>query len=294
MPRAARFNTMGGMAAPASPAIAKRLAAVAGAASALLVLAVLTFGLNPLATAVVALVLVLALAVALWTVARLRGERARLRGEVRDLEVAALLLAERIRVAREVHDLVSHGLGMITVRASSALHLAGRDPDALAAALEDVERTSREATGGLRRTIEALRDPDEAAALRPVESLEALPGIVAGAEASGLTVVYRDGDVSGIPTSVQGTIVTLVREGLANAARHAGPTDVAVDLDSDGDAVHVCVRDAGPVPSWHARPGSGHGLTGLRERVTALGGTLHAGPVAGGFELRAVFPVAAP
>jgi signal transduction histidine kinase len=86
----------------------------------------------------------------------------------------------------------------------------------------------------------------------------------------------------------------LVREGLANAARHAGPTDVVVDLDSEGNAVTVRVRDAGPVSSWRARPGSGHGLTGLRERVTALGGTLHAGPSAGGFELRAVFPVAAP
>ncbi|WP_158630254.1 sensor histidine kinase [Glycomyces terrestris] len=280
------------MAAPPSPALAKRLAAVAGAAAALLVLVVLLLGLSPLATAAAALAV--ALAVALWAVARLRGERTRLRAEVRDLEVAALLLAERIRVAREVHDLVSHGLGMITVRASSALHLAGRDPDALAAALEDVERTSREATGGLRRTIQALRDPGEAAALRPVESLEALPAIVAGAEAAGLAVAYRPGDLAGVPASVQATVVAVVREGLANAARHAGPTDVAVDVDADGDAVTVTVRDAGPAPAWRARPGSGHGLTGLRERVAALGGALHAGPAAGGFELRAVFPAAAP
>ncbi|MBO3735302.1 sensor histidine kinase [Glycomyces niveus] len=283
------------MAASPPSAVAKRLGVAAAAAAVLIAVAALLLGLSPLATAAAALVF--ALAAALWALVRLRRERARLRTEVHDLEVSALLLAERIRVAREVHDLVSHGLGMITVRASSALHLAGQDPgraDALSAALADIEQTSREATSGLRRTIQALRDPDETAALRPVETLEALPAIIAGAEASGLTVDYRHGDTAAVPASVQATIVALVREGLANAARHAGPTAVAVDLDSDQDAVTVRVRDAGPAPSWRARPGSGHGLTGLRERVAALGGTLHAGPAAGGYELRAAFPGAAP
>ncbi|MFF9322967.1 sensor histidine kinase [Streptomyces sp. NPDC014735] len=285
------------MAAPSSSAIAKRLVVAVGAAAALVAVAMVVLGLNPWMTAVV--ILVVALGTAAWALVELRNERARLRTEVLDLEVSALLLAERIRVAREVHDLVSHGLGMITVRASSALHLARQDPGtsptesehALFEALTDIERTSREATTGLRRTIQALRDPDETAALQPVESLEALPAVIAQSEAAGLAVTYQHGDVSGIPASVQATIVALVREGMANAARHAGPTDVHLSLDHDHGVVTVSVQDAGPSPSWRARTGSGHGLIGLRERVAALGGTLHAGPgdSGAGYELRAVF-----
>jgi signal transduction histidine kinase len=288
---------MSGMERAPSTGRRRGLLAAAGASAALVLIAVVMLGLNPWVTA--ALVLCAALVVAVRNVVKLRRERARLASEVHDLEVSALLLGERIRVAREVHDLVSHGLGMITVRASSAAHLADRADGferserehALMAALADVEALSREATTGLRQTLQALRDPDDALDLHPVETLEAMHAVIAQAETAGLSVTYRHGELADIPLSFQATVVALVREGLANAARHAGPTEVLVDIDRHEDTVAVSVRDEGPRDSWRARPGSGHGLLGLRERVAALGGTMSAGPLAGdrGYLLRATF-----
>lgn len=267
-------------------------------AAVLVALAVVVFGLDPLMTIVA--FLVVALGGTLWLLAEMRAERKRLALEVVDLETSALLLAERLRVAREVHDLVSHGLGMITVRASSTLHLAQQDgkstlterEQVLVKALSDIEATSREATSGLRRTIQALRAPEESATLQPTENLTALPEIIAQAHSAGLTVGIRHGDLGDIPISLQGAIVALIREGVANSARHAGPTNVAIELDHD-ESVTVSIHDAGPTPAWSAQPGSGHGLLGLRERIESLGGTLHAGPHCSGtgYELRAVFEV---
>ncbi|QAY69479.1 sensor histidine kinase [Xylanimonas protaetiae] len=253
-------------------------------------------GIDPRVTAVVVLTAILATAA--WLLLRARRERARLAAQVDDLEVSALLLAERVRVARDVHDLVSHGLGMITVRAASAAFLAqqGADPPptaretALLDALGDIERISREATDGLRRTLDALRNPDDAA-LAPIDSLDTIPAVMKHAQAAGLRVGYTYGGAETIiPASIQPTIVAVVREGLANAARHAGPTSVEVTIDHDPGAVTVLVRDAGPTPGWAAEPGARHGLLGLRERVAAQGGRLHAGPTMPGYELRAVFP----
>lgn len=261
-------------------------------------LAVVVFGLDPLMTIVA--FLVVALGGALWLLVEMRAKSKRLAVEVDDLETSALLLAERIRVAREVHDLVSHGLGMITVRSSSTLHLAQQDGEStltereqvLVKALSDIEATSREATSGLRRTIQALRAPEESATLQPTENLTALPEIIAQAQSAGLTVGIRHGDLGDIPISLQGAIVALIREGLANSARHAGPTNVAIELDHD-ETVTVSIYDAGPTPAWSAQPGSGHGLLGLRERIESLGGTFHAGPHCSGtgYELRAAFEV---
>ncbi|XBH21205.1 histidine kinase [Jonesiaceae bacterium BS-20] len=281
------------------PVPIKRSILVGFLALLVVVLGVLIFGVNPLYVAGV--LLLVTLSVVLWVLIQVRRDKLQLMSEVHSLETSAILLTERVRVAREVHDLVSHGLGMITVRASSASYLATQGhgvslsnrEDELLAALADIERVSREATGGLRQTILSLRDPDEGAWLTPVETLAALPDVLRAAQAAGLVVTYHAGEMSEVPVAVQTAIVVLVREGLANAARHAGPTDVTVVLSQEEGVVKACVKDSGPSEDWQAKSGTGHGLIGLRERITAVGGSLHAGPrdEGRGYELKAIFTV---
>jgi two-component system, NarL family, sensor histidine kinase DesK len=202
--------------------------------------------------------------------------------------------AERLRIAGDLHDLVSHGLGLITVRAAVAARLTGPDgPTERAAALADIETVSRETTTELRRMLTVLRSPDAPAALRPAESLADLPGIVAAARGAGLDATLDEAACGAVSPGVQLTVCAVVREALSNAARHAGPTRARVALhrdDGGSGAVTVSVRDDGPAAGWEPRPGAGHGLAGLRERVTALGGALDAGPDGAGFAVTARIP----
>jgi two-component system sensor histidine kinase DesK len=208
------------------------------------------------------------------------------------------VLAERLRIARDLHDIVSHGLGMITVRAGTARHLHSQRPredehpgeEALLEALADVENASREATQELRHMLEALRESDEVAPRHPTDSLESLPAIIAGARRAGLHVELHHADLGALSPSVQLAICAIVREGLGNIARHAGSTRARIELSDVSDAVTVAVTDDGPSAGWAGEPGSGHGLVGLHERVTNLGGTLEAGPHISGYRLSAKLP----
>jgi signal transduction histidine kinase len=202
---------------------------------------------------------------------------------------------ERLRIARDLHDLSSHGIGLITVRASSTGFLEG--PDAAAEreqALQDIERVSRQTMTELRRMLALLRAPDDVSApLRPADTLATLPAILTEAERHGLITRF-DGsvpDAADLSQDVQLTACAVVREGLANALRHAGPTTVAVTVVHDEDGLTVGVRDDGPRPGWQAEPGAGHGLTGLRERLATHGGSLIGSSDGAGFHLRARIPV---
>lgn len=239
--------------------------------------------------------------VALWAVSRLRAERVEHRAALAKRDADKAALAERLRLARDLHDIVSHGLGMITVRTAAAAHLHARAPDdqALLAALGDVEEISRTATVELRRMLAALRDAAEGPARQPTDSLAALPGIVDGARRGGLRVESHQEDLGPVSPGAQATICRVVREGLANTARHAGATRVDVRLARTADAVLVTVEDDGPQDGWAARPGTGLGLVGLREILSSLGGALAAGPRPQvgegkeGFRLEATIPEAA-
>ena len=227
-------------------------------------------------------------------------------------ETAARAVAEdRLVIARELHDAVSGNLGAITVRCAVARRLE-TTPDGLRTALDDVETASREATDALRRMLAVLRDENrpptpgalaaipagDAPAAGPVNSLtEALRELIGRARRTGVTVdldapqaaAMTDGLL--VPTAQAATRV--VAEALANTARHAGPTRARVTLRREPGRLRIAVVDDGPATGWEPHPGAGQGLRGLHETLTALGGTLTAGPRADapGFAVEAILPI---
>jgi two-component system sensor histidine kinase DesK len=269
---------------------------VVGAAAVALLLVLLTVGGNGPASVVVPSVLaVTALGVAVWAVHRARADRAAYETRLTDWAAAGAVQAERMRVAGDLHDIVSHGLGLITVRAAAARHVtatggAGSLAEARQA-LDDIEAAAREATAELRRLLSVLRTASDAAAPRmPVDSLDRLPDIARGANLAGLRTTMTVDAVGDVSQGVQVAVCRAVREALSNAARHAGPTDVRVHVRRDGDEVVVSITDSGPDGTWHAGAGAGHGLLSLRERVNGLGGTLIAEPAGAGFRVLVRIP----
>ena len=138
--------------------------------------------------------------------------------------------------------------------------------------------------------LTVLRSPDAAGPRTPLEGLERLDAILAEAGGAGVRARLNLDIRWDVSWGVQVAVCHTVREGLRNVARHTGPSDVEVDVYHDGEAVVTAVVDDGPDGSWHAVPGAGHGLVGLRERVGGLGGTLRAGPEGRGFRLEARIP----
>lgn len=234
----------------------------------------------------------IAVAVLIWALVRSRQQRRAYEDELTDWAAERAAQAERLRIARDLHDLASHGLGLITVRAAAARTLAGPGGDTeRARALADIERTGRAATTELRRMLTVLRTPDDdAAPLRPAETLDDLPGIVEAAGAGGVTATLAADDLGDVSAGVQLTVCAIVREGLSNTARHAGPTGARVVVGRAPGAIVVTVEDDGPVLGWQPHPGAGQGLAGLRERVAALGGTLDAVERREGFRLTVRLP----
>lgn len=251
-----------------------------------------TIGVDSPATgrAVVAVAAALAASVIGWAQLRIRAQRRQYDDELAAWASEQAAQAERLRIAADLHDLVSHGLGLITVRAAAARSVAGSGGEGERAdALADIERVGRETTTELRRMLTVLRDPD-AAPLRPADTIDDLPAIVEAANRTGLTASLGVDDPGDVSPGVQLTVCAVVREALNNTIRHAGPTQARVGVHRDGEAIVVDVSDAGPHEQWQPQPGAGHGLDGLRERVTALGGTLHAASADPGFRVTARIP----
>ncbi|WP_199742245.1 sensor histidine kinase [Streptomyces triticirhizae] len=259
---------------------------------AVVLLVLFAFGVNSTTGWWVALLVNAAMSVSVltWALRRTRAQRLRYEDDLTAWAAERAIGTERLRIAHDLHDLVSHGIGLITVRAAAARRMTGPEGEAeRAEALADIERVGRETTTELRRMLAVLRAP-HSAPLRPADTLDALPAIVAAANASGLAATLDMDDLGEVTPGVQLAICAVVREALHNAVRHAGPTRARVTLRRDGEALTVDVRDAGPVEGWRSQPGAGHGLAGLRERLTALGGTLRAAPAADGFRLAARIP----
>lgn len=278
---------------PGRPTWSSRAWPVAWAALFLLVAVLMTAGVQDPATRMLPLVVVaLAVLVSVWAVWRTRRERHAHEDRLAAWAGERAAQAERLRIAGDLHDLVSHGLGLITVRAAVAARLSGPDgPAEQARALADIEAAGRETTTELRRMLAVLRTPEAAADLRPAESLADLPGIVAVARGAGLETTLDAGpELGGVSPGVQLTACAVVREALSNAARHAGPTRVRVGVRRDGGTVVVTAVDDGPADGWEPRPGAGHGLAGLRERVAAVGGALDARAAGAGFAVTARLP----
>ncbi|MFE5796345.1 sensor histidine kinase [Streptomyces sp. NPDC056503] len=195
---------------------------------------------------------------------------------------------ERLRIARELHDSLTHQISVVKVQSEVAVHVARRRGEDVPAALLAIQEAGREASRELRATLEALRDDDTA----PPRGLDDVPELVERARVWGLeatlSVEGRRGDV---PAAVDRTVYRIVQESLTNVARHAGAGTATVRIECRPEALTVSVEDDGRA-SRAAAPVPGLGLLGMRERVTALGGLLTAGPRdGGGFSVRAELPV---
>ena len=228
-----------------------------------------------------------------------RAERAE---RTREEEARRRVDEERMRIARELHDVVSHTIGVISVQAGVAAHLLERRPDKAAESLAAIRQASDEALGELHAMLGVLRDGDGSgglAPLTPAPGLGELDALVAQAAGAGVEVkVSLEGEPRRLPPAVDLAAYRVVQESLTNVIRHAraGRAEVTV-RHADGRVV-VEVTDDG-----RARPGtgpsngngSGKGILGMRERVRALGGSLEAGPrPGGGFRVLASLPVGAP
>ena len=217
----------------------------------------------------------------------------------RDREADALraVVEERTRIARELHDIVGHSLSVMTVQTSGVRRLLRPEQEQEREALLAVERTGREALAEMRRVVGALRDPNGGPALAPQPSLSRVDALVAHARETGLPVDLEiEGDPVPLPPGVDLTAYRLVQEGLTNAIKHAsaGHAEVHVRYDDGHVEIEVCDDGRGADGIGAAAGGSGHGLVGMRERVSIYGGELDAGPRAeGGFRLHARLPVTA-
>jgi signal transduction histidine kinase len=214
----------------------------------------------------------------------------------REREANALraVVEERTRIARELHDIVGHSVSVMTVQASGVRRRLRPEQEEEHEALLAVERTGREALAEMRRVVGALRDPEDAPALAPQPSLSRVEALVDHARETGLPVdLDIEGEPVPLPAGVDLTAYRLVQEGLTNAIKHAAARHADVRVRYDGDHVEIEVSDDGRGGSVDAaRNGGGHGLVGIRERVSIFGGELEAGPRAeGGFRLRARLPV---
>lgn len=200
---------------------------------------------------------------------------------------------ERLRIARELHDVTAHSLSLIAVQAGAAEKIVERDPAAARRALETIRLTSKASLDELRAMLGVLRGHDDAP-LSPAGRLEGLPHLVASVEKAGITVALETiGDLTNLPAYADVSVYRIVQEALTNVVRHAGATDAHVTLRRAGDVVEVEVTDNGSTARSGMQLHEGHGITGMRERAAALGGSFEAGPVPdGGFRVRAVLPVA--
>jgi signal transduction histidine kinase len=210
-------------------------------------------------------------------------------------EAALAAAQERARIARELHDVVAHGLSLMVVQAEAAEELLRRSPEAAAQPLHRVQETGRQSLAEMRRLLGVLRtDGDTAPSTAPQPSLQRLPDLVQEAADVGLRVdVEVDGDRAELPLGVELAAYRIVQEALTNTRRHAGARSARVRLGYAPEALRVEVTDDGIGAGRHANP-AGHGLVGMRERAALYGGTLDAGSVpGGGFRVVAVLPVGA-
>jgi signal transduction histidine kinase len=254
------------------------------------VLLLVAGGSGPATVLLPAGIALLAVLAAGWLGLRVRRQRREFEDRLTAWAGERAAQAERLRIARDLHDLASHGLGLITVRAAAA-RASAPDDAVRSAALGDIERVSRETTTELRRMLAVLRSPaSERAPRRPAETLDDLPRIVEAVRGDGLRVDLDVAELGGVSAGAQLTVCAVVREGLTNALRHAGHTRARVEVGRRAGILVATVRDDGPAGDGPAHPGAGQGLIGLRERVTALDGTLHAAPEGRGFVLSARIP----
>ncbi|MDH6490383.1 histidine kinase [Streptomyces sp. SAI-127] len=225
-------------------------------------------------------------------------ERAVRAERTREEEARRRVAEERLRIARDLHDLLAHSITLIGVQTSVAAHVLAADPErldreAVAKSLDDIADTCRTARGELRTTLEVLREHEHGLSdtRGPLPGLDGLPDLVAAARLSGARVEQDLRIRTDPPPAVGAAAYRIVQEALTNAVRHAGPGPaVRLRLYDEPGALRVSVIDDGTGPTPGNTPG--FGLVGMRERARSVGGTLDAGPRPdGGFEVTAALPL---
>jgi len=236
---------------------------------------------------------------------RSRSQRAAALARSREEELRRLASEERMRMARDLHDVVAHNISAINVQANTALHLMDRQPERARSALSTINDVSRQALIELRSVLGVLRDVDVDvdgagagghAPRAPAPGLARLGDLVDHASAAGLAVrVEEDGPRTPLEADVDLAAYRIIQEALTNSTRHSGGAQATVRLGYADDALRIEVDDDGtsrpPDRPASRVNGSGHGIAGMTERAAALGGTLEAGPrPEGGFRVRARLP----
>jgi signal transduction histidine kinase len=208
----------------------------------------------------------------------------------RERDAARRVEEERLRIARELHDVVAHTIAALNVHAGVAADQIDDDPEQAKAALRTVRRASREAIAELKATVGLLRDGDDDAPRAPAPGLAGLDALVRTAAAAGVKVsVSVAGGERPLPGAIDLTAFRIVQESLTNVVRHAHAGSATVLIRYDPDALEVRVADDGRGAAVNGS--RGYGLVGMRERAAALGGTLEAGPAPdGGFRVSARLP----
>ena len=238
-----------------------------------------------------AVLLLFMLAVAEWI--RLRNQRAAALARGYAEEARRRAGEERLRIARDLHDVVAHNISVINVQANTALHVMDRQPDRARSALTTINDVSKQALVELRSILGVLRDVDEDAPLAPTAGLDHLDDLVSRANAAGLTVRLEEhGEKVPLPASVDLAAHRIIQEALTNTVRHSGATAAVVRIAYDKGAVTVEVDDVGRPDKPVRMNGTGNGIVGMTERAHALGGRLEAGPrTGGGFRVTAWLPL---
>jgi len=213
---------------------------------------------------------------------------------------------ERLRIARELHDVVAHTMATINVQAGVAAHVLPTRPEAAAEALQTIKTASKEGLRELRAILNVLRQADDADPTQPAPGTAQLDALIEGARRAGLDTTFTvTGEPSPLPAAVDLAAYRIVQESLTNAIRHAGPAAAAVSLIYQDDELRIDVADTGRGPKADPAGGTpsgpavgpaggtaGHGLAGMRERAAAVGGTVQVGPgPGGGFLVAARLPI---
>lgn len=213
----------------------------------------------------------------------------------RELHVRSAALGERMRLAREIHDVIAHSVSVMVIQAAGARTVMDRDPSRAEQSLRAVERAGRDALAEMRRLLGVLAEGQDLRALAPQPGLDDLPELISSSRAAGLDASIRvDGNPVSVPPGLSLCAYRVVQEALTNTLKHAGPTRAEVRVHWCEDALELQVTDAGRTREEPVVGSPGHGLAGMRERTALHGGSVEAGSApGGGFIVRARIPLLA-
>ena len=221
------------------------------------------------------------------------AQRALLLEAERDTRARMAVAEERGRIARELHDIIAHSVSVMVVQAGAAQEVLRQRPERAETALRAIGDTGRDALLDLRRLLGLLRDGELPAVLAPQPGIGDIDALAGQVRAAGLPVTVSVlGEATAVPAGVDLTAFRVVQEALTNSLRYAGPAEAAVTVEYARDTLLVTVTDTGTGAAPRDGAGAGHGLAGMRERVTLYGGQLEAGPRArGGYRVAARMPL---